>query len=373
MNRRKLIATLGATAAATSGAVGTGAFTSVSADRSVSVAVAGDQNAFLRIGPCTDDSGNPTPNSAYAQFEGGTFTLDLTGANGNDPPAGSGVNADAVSRFDDVFEIRNQGTQPIGAWLEAADAATNPDGDPKIEFYRDGDPGSDIVAEGNSLNAKCLDVGERICIGFRIRTESDDEDETDLFDTGTLPGSNGEELVINGDVDVACGAPSGSGGATDPDPTRLDTGEQDWTVVALPPEARAEAPADPPYEAFTVDPPSVWATSEEAEWIDPFDDGGREDDPANGSVPFVYELNFETTAERTLTIEEYGSDNPVEFFLDGSNIGGSEGENAFRSLRSNLPAQSINAGEHTLRAEVINNPGASGGNPTGLLVAARLE
>jgi hypothetical protein len=214
MKRRQILLGIGVTAGGGS-IVSSGAFTSVEADRTADVAVADDTDAFLRIGPCTDDSGNPLPNAEYVQLDNGTMTLDLTGDN-ETSGGGVGVNAGAVSRFDDVFEIRNQGTQPIGVWLEAAEPVmADVDGDgenePRIEFYRSDDPNSDFVADGSDLNAKCLDVGESICIGFIIRTEGldDDDDEAALFDTGTLPGGNDEELVVNGDADVGCEVPSG--------------------------------------------------------------------------------------------------------------------------------------------------------------------
>ena len=230
MKRRKMLLGMG-TVAGGGSILGTGAFTSVEADRSASVAVADDEDAFLRLAPCTDDNGNVLPNGEYVQAENGVLTLDLTGDNPTNA-GGQGVNADATSRFDNVFEIRNQGTQPIGVWLEAADAATagDVDGDghdePRIEFYRADDPSTEIVEDGSSLNAKCLDVGESVCVGFIIRTQglSSGDDETHLFD-GSPPGSDGEELVVNADVDVACDVPSGGGGGSTDALYVADTGD----------------------------------------------------------------------------------------------------------------------------------------------------
>lgn len=361
--------------------LGTGAFTSVEADRTASVAVAGDEDAFLRLAPCTDDSGNVLPNGEYVQEEDGMLTLDLTGDNST--PSGTGVNAEATSRFDNVFEIRNQGTQPIGVWLETADAAmadVDGDGDdePRIEFYRADDPSTDIVDDGSSLNAKCLDVGESVCVGFIIRTQGlssgDTEDQLFAGSPPTYPGSNDEELVVNGDAEVGCEAPTGGGGSG---PRRLSTGVADWQVTSLPSGASPPTGATLPYPAYEITPPQVWATSgTDAEWVDPFNDGERIDDPEG---EYDYELEFEVATERTLVVEEYGSDNEVEFFLDGTSIGGTGGGNAFQSLRSNVSNQLVDAGSHTLRAAVYNRPKRSSvpadqdTNPTGLLVAARLD
>jgi sugar lactone lactonase YvrE len=193
---------MGSTFAA-GGLLSSGAFTSVSADRNLAVSVADDTNAFLQLRPCPN-----SPNGEYAQSSNGMLEIDLTGDNQQVP--GTGVNADATSRFDDVFQIRNQGTQPVAVWLELPEAKETPNGEPRIEFYRSGDPSTDIAADDSSLNAKCLNPGEEgICVGFIVRTHGLDSgaDETDLFDMGTTPGSNGEEMVVNADVDAACGVP----------------------------------------------------------------------------------------------------------------------------------------------------------------------
>jgi hypothetical protein len=108
MNRRKFIATLGAAATGTSAAVGTGAFTSVSADRSVNVRVADDSNAFLGLVP--GDTGLVTES-------GGTLQINLDGTG---TPA-EGVNFNAITQIgshespedDHAFKIVNQGTQSV--------------------------------------------------------------------------------------------------------------------------------------------------------------------------------------------------------------------------------------------------------------------
>lgn len=110
MNRRTLLVALGTAAAGTSAAVGTGAFTSVSADRSISIRVSDDPNAFLAMEPSSG------PNGEYAAVENGKLALRLDKSNGT--PAGDGVNDDALTRLNDVFRIRNQGTQEIFVFFE---------------------------------------------------------------------------------------------------------------------------------------------------------------------------------------------------------------------------------------------------------------
>ncbi|PHQ38170.1 hypothetical protein DJ69_13070 [Halorubrum persicum] len=89
---------------------GTGAFSSVQADRDIEVNVAGDASAYLGIVPASG------PNGAYADVNGGPLTLDFTGSNdniGGSLSGGTGVNSDAITYFESVFEIRNNGTQEV--------------------------------------------------------------------------------------------------------------------------------------------------------------------------------------------------------------------------------------------------------------------
>ena len=109
MNRRKFLAPIGAATAGTSAAVGTGAFTSVSADRSVNVQVADDADAFLAMTPSNG------PNGDYASSNDGELVVQLDGS--DETPPGDGVNDDAVTKLFDVFRIRNQGTQTIYLYI----------------------------------------------------------------------------------------------------------------------------------------------------------------------------------------------------------------------------------------------------------------
>ncbi len=84
---------------------GTGAFTSVQADRDVAVQVADDANAFLAL----EATG---PNAPYTDTSDGQLGIDLTSDNATGA-GGQGVNTDAVTVIADLFEVRNQGTQEI--------------------------------------------------------------------------------------------------------------------------------------------------------------------------------------------------------------------------------------------------------------------
>ena len=109
MQRRKYLAAVGSLAAAGAAGLGTGAFTSVSADRSVDVAVADDSNAFLSIskdvrnGAITDNADD------YVDTSNGQVSLDFTST----PSGGQGINDNATTEIDDLLTIENQGTQGV--------------------------------------------------------------------------------------------------------------------------------------------------------------------------------------------------------------------------------------------------------------------
>ena len=109
MNRRKFVIGAAGTALGGSALVGSGAFSSVEADRDVEVAVADDSAAFLALEP-------GVKNGAYAQETGGTLEINFdAGAD----VAGEGFNNDATTILNDVFRVRNQGTQDVKVDISA--------------------------------------------------------------------------------------------------------------------------------------------------------------------------------------------------------------------------------------------------------------
>lgn len=103
MQRKKFVIALVALSMATAAAVGTGAFDSVQADRTVQVSTAGDADAYLGI---TGDGEYVTDDSSDGQL-----TIDLgapTNSNG-----GQGFNENAVTNVSDVVTITNQGTENV--------------------------------------------------------------------------------------------------------------------------------------------------------------------------------------------------------------------------------------------------------------------
>jgi len=109
MQRRKFIVGLGSLAAGGAAAMGTGAFASVEATRSVGVTVAGDSSAYLGL----EDT------SPYAEINGKQLSLNFA-ANDNN---GDGINADSVSTFDGVFRMTNNGPNELDVTIDKSGLA----------------------------------------------------------------------------------------------------------------------------------------------------------------------------------------------------------------------------------------------------------
>ena len=106
MERRKFVIGMGSLAAGSAAAVGTGAFTSVEAERSVSVEVGDDNAAYLGLEAKRDD---------IISDDGvdGQLTIDLGSQETEE--GGEGFNKEAITKVEGVFTITNQGTQEVGA------------------------------------------------------------------------------------------------------------------------------------------------------------------------------------------------------------------------------------------------------------------
>jgi hypothetical protein len=137
MERRKFLIGAGSLAAGSAAAMGTGAFTSVQANRDINVAVADDANALLALEPTDGENADYT-----VVNDDGTLGIDISDGNPTGPE-GSGVNNDARTIIRDVFKITNKGTQPVYVGI---DGSTLPDKDPNnssddkaVGFYSDDD------------------------------------------------------------------------------------------------------------------------------------------------------------------------------------------------------------------------------------------
>ncbi len=178
MKRRKLLLSVGTATGATS-IVGSGAFSSVEASRDLTVSVADDTDALLALRPAD------TPNGAYVDTTGGTLSLDL-----------SAVNPNALTVFDDVFKIENQGTQRIA--LSGEKSGSHPDrvvfgvnqatgGFTRLDVFHTLDPdaptgiGSDLLYKGDQPagnGTREIPVGHSYYVSLLIDTRGIAVEET---------------------------------------------------------------------------------------------------------------------------------------------------------------------------------------------------
>jgi hypothetical protein len=131
MNRRKFLIGAGSLAAGSAAAMGTGAFSSVSANRTLSVETTGDASALLSI-----DDIDSSENAEYVDTSGGTVSIDITTGAG-----GEGVNQDASTYIYDLLLIENQGTQDVFVYVSGV-----PSG---FDFYVQNSAGGNV---GSPLN-----------------------------------------------------------------------------------------------------------------------------------------------------------------------------------------------------------------------------
>jgi hypothetical protein len=189
MRRRNLLLGLG-TAAGGAGAVGSGAFTSVSAQRDVAVSVTDDADALLRLEPGTGENAD-----AFATVTDGTVGLDFSSTDAG----GSGLGTSSTYQFDGLLRVQNQGTQRVYVFAQLSGGVA----DDELYFYPGSDPttrlrdGTDEVVP--------LDPGETVELGVFVDTEALDSDVTataTLTATADKPaesiqGGRGSVLVSN--------------------------------------------------------------------------------------------------------------------------------------------------------------------------------
>lgn len=169
--------------------LGSGAFSTVTADRTATVDVAGDDSALLAIEPVADEAFLDT---GELQFQ---------------------VTATTTTTIDPLFTITNQGSQPVGVWiLDIDDAGTTGDSGADIigldanntgnvTFFNatfgggDGNLGNcenGVPSIEGQVNAVEIEAGETLTVGLQANSSDVDPDEADLLD----------RMVIHADATV---------------------------------------------------------------------------------------------------------------------------------------------------------------------------
>ncbi|MDJ1433730.1 hypothetical protein [Halostagnicola sp. A-GB9-2] len=173
ITRRNTLIGLGGLAGGIGLIGGTGAFDTVQADRDFAVELDGDASALLQLIPLDED---------YVQFDGEDNEL-LEINIGTDDDAG--INDNAVTTFNDLFLVANNGTEDVDIWFETGE-------DVEGVTFKAGD--ADIT--GGDENSENIEPG-----GVREDIEEDDLDEEE-----------GDYMLVSLEIDTTA-----DGGYTEPD------------------------------------------------------------------------------------------------------------------------------------------------------------
>jgi endonuclease YncB( thermonuclease family) len=180
MRRRTLLIGLGA-AAGTGAVFGSGAFSTASAERQISVQVADDANSFLSLAPGDE-------NGSFADDSGDALVIDISGDDG------AGVGIDTEYTFDGIVQIGNNVPDANGSkyvWTSVSSAAF---GDDQLYLYAE-DPETPL----SDAAAQEVGPGESLSVGLYIDT------------TGITTGDYTPTLTVKA-ADEDPGAPSGDPG-----------------------------------------------------------------------------------------------------------------------------------------------------------------
>lgn len=166
MKRRSFIRTFAGSVAASGLVVGSGAFNFANVERTVSISVVDDDEAFLKL------TQRGTGRRSYADGATEMVGFDIPGPSESDyggtDPDGLGTNS--VYRFDSdaasdelgLFGVMNQGTNPVEVY--SSQASTN--GVPSITIF-DVESGETLTENSPS---EPLGVGEELICGLEIDT-----------------------------------------------------------------------------------------------------------------------------------------------------------------------------------------------------------
>jgi hypothetical protein len=184
------------------GAVGTlaatGAFTTVEAERTADVDVAGDANALLAITPAEDPE-----NSSFIQqsdTSNQAFEIVLEGNDGN----ADGLNTNSTTTAQNIFNITNNGEEDVDVWINTEGGAQEGNPDVNTTFYIDeSQVGSDQQVSATETGQSAVTIGERITEFNALVDDTDSQDTADLVisenaDTvGESPEDEGVAININ--------------------------------------------------------------------------------------------------------------------------------------------------------------------------------
>jgi len=112
-NRRNVLIGLGGLVAAGGAALGTGAFTTVEAQRTVNIETAADSNALLQLQPADRDDDEEGVQNEFVEETGGEIVFNLDGYDNDNDVNATGLNKNARTSFRKLVTVTNQGNQDI--------------------------------------------------------------------------------------------------------------------------------------------------------------------------------------------------------------------------------------------------------------------
>ena len=143
-----------------------GAFTTVTAERTAEVNAAGDANALLGIQPSDTPNGEVyADNGSSGDAPEGEVEISLNGDFGDNTDVGSGVNNDATTEINRVINITHQGGQDEEIYVQIERSGTNSG---IVSFYEGTTDDTNITS--GSDNAMDLNPGESAFVSIKVNT-----------------------------------------------------------------------------------------------------------------------------------------------------------------------------------------------------------
>lgn len=156
-SRRSVLIGVGGLVAGGGAVLGTGAFTTVEAERTVTVETAGDANAFLAFSA----AGNNNP---YVNETDGTVEINLDG-NSN----ASGLNQNAVTTFEELVQVANNGTQDVTDLSFSIDVTSSSNDSAHENAFSIFYDGGTVAADGTTnVLSSDLTAGNNLTFGIEI-------------------------------------------------------------------------------------------------------------------------------------------------------------------------------------------------------------
>ena len=163
-NRRNVLIGLGSLVAGGGALLGTGAFTSVEADRTVSVETTGDASALLALTPADHDDDQSTDDNPYVTgSDDGQIQINLDGSIEGEETNATGLNENAKTVFNELVAITNNGTEAVDSLSFSISTDGGADASLLSVIY-DGSP----VSNDTDVLDSPINAGDDVTFGLEV-------------------------------------------------------------------------------------------------------------------------------------------------------------------------------------------------------------